>query len=226
MIMLDRLALHAELSPFGVEPRANLHLELAGLRGPELAALAPELTGVVDASGLADGRLALDVGGTWMGRRRGPLHFDTTGGVPLELSLKELAFRDGEDGEVLLTGLLARISLELIGGRQFQSRNAGIFQTSGIGKIIGAGFRYFLAAAADIRGHVPDARFLVASFNDAQAEMALQQIAGCDVPVEIHVGKTEEIIHLAECCVSVSGSVSLQLLHYLTCELGRNIFLL
>jgi len=100
--LLDRLSLYADLAPFAVEPRGALKLELAGLRGPELAALAPELDGVLDASELLDGRLEFELTGTYLGRRRGPLHFDTSGGVPLELSLSELAFRDGEDGEVLL----------------------------------------------------------------------------------------------------------------------------
>ena len=33
------------------------------------------------------------------------------------------------------------------------------------------------------------------------------------MPVEVHVGRTPEIIELAECCVAVSGSVSLEMMY-------------
>jgi len=37
-------------------------------------------------------------------------------------------------------------------------------------------------------------------------------IAPFQMPAEVHVGRTPEIIELSECCISVSGSVSLEMM--------------
>ena len=60
----------------------------------------------------------------------------------------------------------------------------------------------------------PDLRFLVASYKPAQREYCEQVLAksGFNLPIEFHVGKTSEILELAECCLMVSGSVSLEVL--------------
>ena len=34
------------------------------------------------------------------------------------------------------------------------------------------------------------------------------------LPIEVCVGRTPELIHLADCCMAVSGSVSLELLYH------------
>ncbi len=70
------------------------------------------------------------------------------------------------------------------------------------------------AACRIYRAH-PETRFLVASFNPAQAEVARQTIYGRDLPVEIHVGKVSEIIEVAESCLMVSGSVCLEVMYRL-----------
>lgn len=113
--LLDRLELTARLSPFAVEPSLDVGLKLQGLRGPALAGLAPELSASLDASELQDGQLDLRLLATWMGRRRGPLHFDTAPGVPLDLTLRDLTLRDGAGGEVLvgLQSLRADVSRAL-----------------------------------------------------------------------------------------------------------------
>lgn len=72
-----------------------------------------------------------------------------------------------------------------------------------------------LEAAIKIHQVRPDTRFLVASFNESQAEVARGMLAGKSLPLEICVGKTPEIIQLAEACLSVSGSVSLEIMHAL-----------
>ena len=72
---------------------------------------------------------------------------------------------------------------------------------------------WFLKAAAFIRAAVPDVRFAIASFKPHQAEIARQMVATSGLPVEVHLGKTPELIHLAKCCLAVSGSVSLELLY-------------
>ena len=39
-------------------------------------------------------------------------------------------------------------------------------------------------------------------------------MAGSDLPVEVYVGRTAEIIEAADCAMAVSGSVSLELLYH------------
>jgi lipid-A-disaccharide synthase len=72
-----------------------------------------------------------------------------------------------------------------------------------------------LRAAGLIHERRPDIRFLVASFNEAQAEVARAAVAKLNLPIEVHVGRTPEIIELAEACLTVSGSVSLELMYRL-----------
>jgi lipid-A-disaccharide synthase len=82
--------------------------------------------------------------------------------------------------------------------------------------------RWFLKAAAFIRQQVPNVRFALAAFKPHQAEIA-RKIMGAEarsgqagLPIEICVGKTPELMRLADCAMSVSGSVSLELLYHTT----------
>ncbi len=75
---------------------------------------------------------------------------------------------------------------------------------------------YFLKAAQIVRARVPNARFAIASFKESQAVMAREAVVAINLPVEIHVGRTAEIIEAADCAMAVSGSVSLELLYHTT----------
>ena len=70
----------------------------------------------------------------------------------------------------------------------------------------------FLKAAALVRAEVPNVRLAIAAFKPHQAEMARRAVAAAGLPIEVYVGKTPELIRLADCCMAVSGSVSLELL--------------
>lgn len=72
-----------------------------------------------------------------------------------------------------------------------------------------------LEAAGRVHEKHPETRFLIASFNEKQAEIARSLVAGLPLPVQVHVGRTQEIIELAEACISVSGSVSLEIMNRL-----------
>jgi lipid-A-disaccharide synthase len=74
--------------------------------------------------------------------------------------------------------------------------------------------RWFLKAAAIIRARVPFVRFAVASFKPHQAEMARRLTATSGLPIEVFLRCTPELIEAAECCLAVSGSVSLELLYH------------
>jgi lipid-A-disaccharide synthase len=75
---------------------------------------------------------------------------------------------------------------------------------------------WFLKAAAIVHEQVPEARFALAAFRPHQAQLARQMIDASGLPVEVCVGKTPELMRLAQCTMSVSGSVSLELLYHAT----------
>jgi lipid-A-disaccharide synthase len=79
---------------------------------------------------------------------------------------------------------------------------------------VNSNFGYFLKAARLVRQRVPNARFAVASFKASQAELVREQLQGAGLPVEVHVGRTAELIVASECTMAVSGSVSLELLYH------------
>ena len=81
---------------------------------------------------------------------------------------------------------------------------------------VAANFDLMLAAAGQIRDAVPGVRFLVAAFNDLQAAACRRAAAGSGVPVEVHVGRTPEVIEVADAAVAVSGSVGFELMYRLT----------
>jgi lipid-A-disaccharide synthase len=74
--------------------------------------------------------------------------------------------------------------------------------------------RWFLKAAAAVRQAVPDVRFAMAAFKPHQAEWARRQVAASGLPIEVHTGRTPELMAAADCCMAVSGSVSLELLYH------------
>lgn len=74
--------------------------------------------------------------------------------------------------------------------------------------------RVFLNAAARVAQAVPGARFAVACFKPRQAEFCRQLAAGSGLNIEIHCGRTPELMRAADCCMAVSGSISLELLYH------------
>jgi lipid-A-disaccharide synthase len=69
-----------------------------------------------------------------------------------------------------------------------------------------------LRTAGLIHARRPDTRFLVACLKPAHRDRIEALRAGFPAPVEVHAGRTPEIIHLAHSCIAVSGSVGLELL--------------
>src|SRR5207247_340837 len=59
----------------------------------------------------------------------------------------------------------------------------------------------------------PDARFLVAPYRSKHGEQIDARLRHAALPAEVFVGRTPEVIALADACLAVSGSVSLELLH-------------
>jgi lipid-A-disaccharide synthase len=77
-----------------------------------------------------------------------------------------------------------------------------------------ANTRSFLRAAERIAEHVPNVVFKVAAFKQSQADSIARIAADARVQVDVHVGRTPELIHAADCCLACSGSVSLELLYH------------
>jgi lipid-A-disaccharide synthase len=76
--------------------------------------------------------------------------------------------------------------------------------------------KWFLKAAALVLQEVPNVRLAMACFKPHQAEIAQSEVQKAGLPIEICVGKTPELMSLADCAMAVSGSVSLELLYYST----------
>jgi lipid-A-disaccharide synthase len=53
----------------------------------------------------------------------------------------------------------------------------------------------------------------MACLRPGQADRIKERVARTNLPIEVHSGRTAEIIHLAHSCIAVSGSVSLELLY-------------
>jgi lipid-A-disaccharide synthase len=70
-----------------------------------------------------------------------------------------------------------------------------------------------IRAATHIHAERPDVRFLVACFQPGQRQFADAFIQSMQLPISTFTGRTPEIIHLAQACVAVSGSVGLELLY-------------
>lgn len=71
-----------------------------------------------------------------------------------------------------------------------------------------------LKTALRLHRQLPTARMLFACFKEEHAALLRKMLGQHDLPVELHVGRTPEIIHLAQVCLAVSGSVGLELLYH------------
>jgi lipid-A-disaccharide synthase len=65
-----------------------------------------------------------------------------------------------------------------------------------------------------LHGKVPDSRFLVGCYKEEHRKWCQEQLMHADkeLPIHFFVDKTPECIQLSDCCLMVSGSVSLEVL--------------
>ncbi len=73
-------------------------------------------------------------------------------------------------------------------------------------------FPMMLNAAKIIAAKRPGVRFLIAGYREKQAAPMRQQLIDCGLDIELHLGRTPEIIELSTVCIAVSGSVGLEML--------------
>ena len=71
-----------------------------------------------------------------------------------------------------------------------------------------------LSTIQQLHAKFPDVNFLVANYKETQRRFCMDEYQKLDqqLPVSFFVGKTPEIIEIADCAVMVSGSVSLEML--------------
>lgn len=70
-------------------------------------------------------------------------------------------------------------------------------------------------AAVEVALHRPDARFAVACLHERHQALAREILEEADLAglnIQVYAGKTPEILRIADCCWSVSGSVGLELM--------------
>ena len=82
------------------------------------------------------------------------------------------------------------------------------------GQEIENNFGWFLKSAQQVLEKVPTARFAVAAFKEKHAIRLRELASSSNLPLEIHVGRTPELMTAAHCCMACSGSVSLELLYH------------
>lgn len=73
-----------------------------------------------------------------------------------------------------------------------------------------------LDVVAKVKRTVPHSRIAFACFRERHADWVRAALAERSLDAEVHQGRTGELIHLADCAVAVSGSVSLELLYETT----------
>jgi lipid-A-disaccharide synthase len=71
-----------------------------------------------------------------------------------------------------------------------------------------------LQIMAELHRRLPETQFLVACYKESQRQYCAEQLtkSGSELPIELCVGKTSEILEAAQACLMVSGSVSLEVL--------------
>ncbi|MGQ9590520.1 MAG: hypothetical protein ACUVYA_09545, partial [Planctomycetota bacterium] len=89
------------ISPFAAEPGLSAEISAEGIRGDGIPEIDPELAERIDGSALADGRFAARIGLTVSATRRGPADFDLSREFGGAIEVKDVAFRNGPEGEVL-----------------------------------------------------------------------------------------------------------------------------
>ena len=99
--VLNAFRVDIELEPFAVDPRIDVQVELTGLQGTGLTAVLPDLTSVLDGTGLQDGRAGASFEATLRQKRRQPWELDFAKPFGAEVTLREVTFQATPDGPVL-----------------------------------------------------------------------------------------------------------------------------
>jgi lipid-A-disaccharide synthase len=91
--------------------------------------------------------------------------------------------------------------------------NVGVLPGSRKSEVMG-NFPPMLEVIRRLHQKYPNVRFRVACYRERQREFCRSCLTGqyADLPVDLYVGRTSEIIATVDCCLMVSGSVSLEVL--------------
>lgn len=95
-----------------------------------------------------------------------------------------------------------------------EKKMVGILPGSRTGEVT-RNFPVMLQVVRQLSQQSPHVTFPVACYKEAHFELCqnlIQQAQASDLPIQLYLNKTSEIIESADCCLMVSGSVSLELL--------------
>ncbi len=98
----ESLRVAIDVDPFAFEPELKVRWGLSGISGPALAAVVPQLEESFEVSGLTDGRAAGELELHLSLRRAGPFDFPVDRPFGLELTVKDVSWKNGVEGPVLL----------------------------------------------------------------------------------------------------------------------------
>lgn len=106
-----------------------------------------------------------------------------------------------------------RLDAEAVAGMTSAGRVVGLLPGSRRGEVE-KNWPVMLDAVRRLHWRHPDVSFRVACYSETIRDRCGEVLAtkGPDLPVTLELGKTPEVIAAADCCLSVSGSVSLELL--------------
>ncbi len=79
---------------------------------------------------------------------------------------------------------------------------------------VSASASLMLRTVQRLREAIPSLHVAVAAFRPEQAKRVQNLAEDIQLPLEVFAGKTPELIRAADCCLAVSGSVSLELLYH------------
>ena len=100
----ESLTLKTELSPFAAQPRIQAELDINQIHGSGITSVVPELTKMIDANDLSNGRLSCEAELMLSRDRRDVLDFDFSKPFGLDLFLKNIKLID-TDKDITFAGL-------------------------------------------------------------------------------------------------------------------------
>ncbi|MCC6240544.1 MAG: DUF748 domain-containing protein [Phycisphaerales bacterium] len=100
--LIQQIHLDTVAAPFANEPTLTMDLNLTGINGQGVIAIAPQLAGRIDPSGLTEGSFTTHLEATARWQRRGPADFNFANGIDISLLMNNIAWRAQPQGPVLL----------------------------------------------------------------------------------------------------------------------------
>ena len=104
--VVGRFSLATQIAPFASQPTLKMAVTAGGIRGAGVTEIMPELRERIDGAALKDGRFTASLEASAKLAKRGPIGFDFSKPMGLNVAVREMAFRaDGSDNSLVLAGV-------------------------------------------------------------------------------------------------------------------------